>query len=336
MSLLQLLPASALSLLLFAHPAPQQTPKVTPPQLDLGERQFDFMIGSWDVFAGGQQQYSVSADFALNGQSIQITNPVSTSYATWIPKEQVWRQTWMSTNGHHDLMEGRWEGDGIYMVQELLRDRPGMIGRLGYHDMEPDSFRRTWEISGDKGETWTLMQDAQYKRNTPQEVDISETLAGKGPDAPDEISDYAFKLGTWDMTCIAQTPGGGVFPGVGTTRAYFAEDGVTILDDVTVTFNGLGGFAGQTIRKFNEAKGAWECSWNPKGKAPNSFEARYNAEEERVIEAFSGTDAMGNFNAELSFYEITEDSYRGRMDHFYEDGTVVRGFWEYVATRLPG
>ncbi len=300
------------------------------------ERQLDFLIGEWDVSWDGQPARTSSIEFTMNGQSIIEESADFTAFYTWIAKEGVWRETWMSSNGHHDVLEGKREGDHIVLRQDLLRDRPGVVGRSRYIDVQPDSFQVHWETSTDSGATWNLEFRGQYTRRAPLDRGATCTPAGFAAGAPQECQQYAFKLGHWDITCRALQPDGTLREGTGTSFVHVAADGLTLEDDIRARFAWGGqGFDGQTRRVWDTENAVWRCSWNPKTGAANAFVGQWNDEQQRMLETFRGQDARGAFTGVLGFYDVTEDGYHARLDHHYDGGPVVKGVWEYVATRMP-
>jgi len=299
-------------------------------------RMFDFMIGEWDLFQGNNLigQTSVSCD--LNRQVIQSRLAgQSFSTMTYVEKEDLWRQTWMSTNGHHDILEGGLENGMPVMYQKLLRDRPGFIGRATFGNIAENSYDSYWDISPDGGKTWQRQWQGQFRRQTMQRESSKYSLKGMSKEAAQETEQYAFKLGTWDIKARSRTPNGGVTEGVGSSLVYFAEDGQTILDDIAVSFNGGGGFSGTTSRRWSSEKGLWECSWTQVGAQTQPFTAVYDGEAGRMVESFRGQDANGAFSGKLSFYDVSADSLHVRLDYHYDSGVVAEGVWEYIAHRTP-
>lgn len=299
------------------------------------KRWFDFMVGEWDITSGGVPTGSATVEWDLQSQTLVDRRPgQSTSYLTFIEREALWRQTWMSVRGHHDLLEGGMEDGRLVMHQPLLRDQPGRIGRSIFTDIGPDQFRTHWEVSVDEGATWARQFSSLHTRRTPRKPKPEFTLAGMSEDAPKETHGYAFKLGRWDIKARALGPGGGYRTGVGTSLVRFADDGATLLDDITCNFMDWSGFQGQTRRRYSTEDGHWVCSWNPAGGAPVEFTATEDPATEQVVESFRGQDAQGSFRGVLSFEAVTEDSYHAKLEHHYDGGPVVVT-WEYVATRLP-
>lgn len=311
------------------------TPGPAPLVFPEAKRWFDFMVGEWDVTNGGLPGGSATIEWDLQSQTLVDRRPgQSVSYLTYVEREGLWRQTWMSVRGHHDLLEGGMEEGRLVMHQPLLRDQPGRIGRSIFTDIGPDQFQVHWEVSGDEGATWTRQFSSLLTRRKPRSLPAAFTVAGMSDSAPEGTRDYAFKLGRWDIKARALGPGGTYRTGVGTSVVRFDEDGLTLLDDITCNFMDWSGFQGQTRRKFSADDGLWNCSWNPAGGAQVQFTASRDPESGQVVETFRGQDAQGAFQGFLSFDSITEDSYHAKLEHHYDSGPVVVT-WEYVATRLP-
>lgn len=300
------------------------------------KRAFDFAIGDWDIVANGQTVGQASYEFDLNHQTILLRRP---NYAlaafTYVEKEKLWRETWLSTQGHHDILEGGYEDGILTLHQPLLRDKPGKIGRQSFHNISPDSFEVHWELSSDKGKTYQLQWKGKYQRRSAKPAEAKFSTSGMHPTAAKETEQYGFKLGRWDIKACSVIGTNKRIFGDGTSTVYFADDGKTILDDIQVTFAGGGGFSGTTKRIYDEEKGVWKCSWNPKGSASNAFLAKWDAKLGRMVETFSGKDGYGEFEGSLSFHDVSEDSMHVRLDKHYKDGVIVIGAWEYIAKRLP-
>jgi tetratricopeptide (TPR) repeat protein len=298
------------------------------------ERQLDFILGDWNVYVDSRLSRISSIDFVLGGQSLRETGTNFESTFTWIAEEKLWRQSWISHNSHHDLLEGKFAEGALVLEQDRLPDYPEQVGRLTIRTVNENKFFMAWEHSTSEGQ-WSPPSLQEYRRRAPMLTFPEQTLSSMASEAPTQTAQYEFKLGRWDVTCRSKSPHGGFKKGTGTSTCYFAEDGLTILDDLVVTFNDQRSFEGQTIRRFDAKKGHWVCSWNPKEGRANNFIATYDPASGRMIETSSGTDYRGEYEGKMQFYEVSEGAYHGRSDRNYRGPDCQIGQWEYVATRMP-
>jgi hypothetical protein len=135
-------------------------------------RQFDFWIGTWDVFgAQGALVGTSSVTLELNGcvlhehwESVGAQQR-GRSFNIYDRQSGRWHQSWVSSNGNLLLLNGSLR-DGR-MVLEGHSTRPGGVdvqNRITW-SKEPDgSVRQLWEQSTDGGKTWSAGFDGRYVR----------------------------------------------------------------------------------------------------------------------------------------------------------------------------
>ena len=140
-----------------------------PPSCAAAEhRQFDFWIGSWDVY---------QTDGKLAGQS--LIEPIASGCAllenwegrggfsgkslnSYDPIDQRWHQTWVDSSGSRLVLAGT-----LANRQIMLGSEPGAAGplqRIIWTPNDDGSVRQLWESSVDGGKTWTVAFDGRYVR----------------------------------------------------------------------------------------------------------------------------------------------------------------------------
>ena len=90
---------------------------------------------------------------------------------------------------------------------------------------------------------------------------------------------------------------------------------------------------GTTKRLFQSKSNRWKISWNPIGK-PTVRNIEGQMIDSRFIEFNYGKDNYGPFIGRLIVFDISKDRFSVRKDRIYDDGTLVKDIWGYVAERI--
>lgn len=167
---------TALSLLALASPLSAQQP--TPPpapwpcQDDDTHREFDFWVGTWDVFVGGRQ-VGVNVIESMLGGCVLLENWTNArdrggKSFNWIDRstftEPRWRQLWVDDGGNTlDYYDGHFS-DGAMRFSGHTFDANGdsIPQKLTFHSVHPDTVRQVFEQSTDGGATWVVTFDGLY------------------------------------------------------------------------------------------------------------------------------------------------------------------------------
>lgn len=137
-------------------------------------RQFDFWIGSWEVFdkdenlVGKNQITSVLGGCAIQ-ESWRSTRSsfAGSSFNAFDASRDVWHQTWLDTSGTVLFLDGGLDDDGRMVLQgrRAKRDGPGrVLDRIVWTPEGDGSVRQLWETSEDEGESWKMVFDGLYRR----------------------------------------------------------------------------------------------------------------------------------------------------------------------------
>jgi hypothetical protein len=132
--------------------------------------QFDFWIGTWDVFAPNgklagtnriEKIYRCVLHESWSSEKVQ-----GQSFNVFDPDRGVWHQTWVDSTGSLLVLEGGLRGGAMSMSDASL---PGKKDAKALNEItwtpQPDgSVRQHWRVSADGGKTWTTSFDGKYVR----------------------------------------------------------------------------------------------------------------------------------------------------------------------------
>jgi len=161
---------------LAANGAAAATPPVTGCASAHAEhRQFDFWLGSWNVYnpkgelAGRSRIESVSEGCGISEHWDGAKGGRGVSYNAWDGASGHWRQFWV----------GNSSGDVLYLVGGLRDDSMVLEGarpnpadnkpqrqRITWTPHDDGSVRQLWETSDDEGVTWAVAFDGLYRRKS--------------------------------------------------------------------------------------------------------------------------------------------------------------------------
>ena len=311
------------------------------------ERRFDFWIGEWDMYVGDQLISRQVVKSQLDGASIVQTGPQSMTLAVFDPAAGKWKMTWTSTAGHHDVLIGGMNDQGqMVMHQKVLRDRPDAIGKWILRDIYKNHFFADWMTSTDGGKTWVTEAAMEYKRAPKKgkktkdakvkndKAKQAKTIAGMSKDAPPQTRQYTFLLGDWKVEAEAMKPDQTWTKGGGKMHVAFADDGVTLVEDMVLRLEGLGEFEGQNRRVYNPDAGQWDVRWTPKGQ-DTVFEIVGKKVDGKMVEYSSGSDQYGPFKDTVYYTDVKKNSFKVWMDRVYtETGHEIEGLYRATMTRV--
>lgn len=145
-----------------------QTP---PPNCSAPEyRQFDFWLGTWDVFnTQGKEIGTNTITMELNGCVLhEHWDAVSglgrgNSFNIYDRSNGRWHQTWVSNTGNLLLLDGGLR-DGAMVLEGRTRQPDGteVWERVTWSKQPDGSVRQLWEQSRDGGKTWSVAFDGRY------------------------------------------------------------------------------------------------------------------------------------------------------------------------------
>ena len=159
---------------------PQQAPAPPSCESQPVRRQFDFWIGTWDVFPWS------APDSARRQLGVNIITPIESHCAlleqwtdsrggtgrsfNWYDRNLGnWRQLWIAQGGGVlDYTQGEFrDGAMRFRGWTLAPDGQRVEQKLTFFAIHPDTVRQLFETSTDSGRTWRPGFDGRYIRRKP-------------------------------------------------------------------------------------------------------------------------------------------------------------------------
>ena len=144
-----------------------------PCEADPNAHAFDFWIGEWDVFVGGQLAGSNSIKPILNHCALSeewasAGGGFGRSYNYYDTGTRTWNQVWISDSGSFVEFEGEARDGGIFYTAETINPADGSVTQHKFYFTVFDNgdVRQVWEQSTDGGKTWNNVWDSRYVRKT--------------------------------------------------------------------------------------------------------------------------------------------------------------------------
>lgn len=142
-----------------------------PCEADPRAHAFDFWIGEWDVYVGGQlvgsnHIYPILNHCALSENWTSVRGGVGKSYNYFDTGDGTWNQVWISDSGSFVEFSGEARDGGIFYTAETINPANGALTKHNFNFTVNDdgSVRQYWETSADGGETYTSIWDSRYVR----------------------------------------------------------------------------------------------------------------------------------------------------------------------------
>jgi len=139
---------------------------------DFDGTELDFWVGSWAAAWGTAGRGTTRIERILGGKVVfehfeggdDDGTLEGLSWSVFDPGRRLWRQTWVDDQGGYlDLVGTR--VDGWFGFERAAPERGADARqRMVFRDIQPESFRWTWELSEDGGETWSIRWDIAYTR----------------------------------------------------------------------------------------------------------------------------------------------------------------------------
>ena len=290
------------------------------------DQRFDFWVGEWDVYMGEQKVTEWKVAKELEGKVIRQTGPNSMTVVNYNPTTKKWHMTWMSTEGHHDVLTGGLEGNAMVMHQKVVREAPGSIGRWVIKDIRKNAFTTDWQLSSDNGKTWSSeSQMTCWRRGTAVEASAPNGLPG--------FERYDFLVGEFEVEFKAMTPDQNWVTGKGTSKAKLKDDG-SIVETTKLTLEDGTVWEGITARKSDSSTGHISVVWEAMDGSMR-VESKSAREGNKVVEISVGEDQNGAFRDKMYFTDVTEAGYSAWLDRVYtESGTTIEGLYRGTYRRV--
>lgn len=140
---------------------------------EVRSHQFDFWIGTWDVYNGEKKVGTNTIAPILEGCVLQenwlsASGQGGTSLNYYSPQTGKWHQFWVYQSGLAlPLMSGGLV-DGAMVLEGIGKDQKGkkLHHKITWTPNEDGSVRQYWQTSGDDGKSWAVAFDGLYKKRT--------------------------------------------------------------------------------------------------------------------------------------------------------------------------
>jgi len=136
-------------------------------------RHFDFWEGRWMVRGAGGQLAGHNTLSRILGRCVMTEHYATPSgyegrsLNAYDASRGVWHQTWMDNEGVVLVLEGGYDNGRMVMRGETV-DSAGtvILNRIAWSRPggDEDRVRQLWEVSGDGGDTWSVVFDGLYIR----------------------------------------------------------------------------------------------------------------------------------------------------------------------------
>jgi hypothetical protein len=138
-------------------------------------RQFDFWVGRWEVFAKAAPDKKVADSLierlysgcAIRENWMPLAGDSGGSLNQYRQSEGIWRQIWLDSTGSWVEFQGRWNGKT--MVLEGVWPQPGhpkQRTRMTYSPLPNGDVEQAGEVSDDDGRSWQPSFDFIYRTKT--------------------------------------------------------------------------------------------------------------------------------------------------------------------------
>jgi hypothetical protein len=159
----------------LSNAAATQTASQPPACAGPEHRQFDFWVGSWDVYPTGKTKLvahslieKLYAGCTIRENWMPLSNSGGGSLNMYDPADRKWHQVWQdSQNGRVEFDGGLVDGKMVLVGEWKGANGPGKdaITRMTYSKGPDGSVRQFGEESTDGGKTWAPSFDFTYKKS---------------------------------------------------------------------------------------------------------------------------------------------------------------------------
>jgi hypothetical protein len=130
-------------------------------------RQFDFWVGSWDVYDRSGNRAGQSRIERILGDCVVLENWKGTSegksWNTWNPARKRWEQSWVDSSASPVFFTGQLEnGVMVYHSDQPQPDGKPYERRLTFTPLSGKRVRQFSQGTADGGKTWTTEYDLVY------------------------------------------------------------------------------------------------------------------------------------------------------------------------------
>ncbi len=140
---------------------------------DSAFRQFDFWIGTWEVFLVNEQRAGKNTIELIQDSCVLRENWVGaggttgTSFSYYDSKTKKWNQLWLDNAGTNLSMSGNFKDNQMVLFTETKYSTKNDVyykDRITWTKNDNETVRQHWERTVNEGKTWQTLFDGTYKR----------------------------------------------------------------------------------------------------------------------------------------------------------------------------
>lgn len=136
---------------------------------DLSYRQFDFMLGDWNVataegkLVGRDHIEKTYGSCVVQEHWTSVDGGTGGSVSIYDMSRKLWHQTWVDSTGTLVVLEGGLKDGRMVMTGEMTQAGKRVQDRMSWTPQD-GRIRQLWETSEDNGKTWRTIFDVYYSR----------------------------------------------------------------------------------------------------------------------------------------------------------------------------
>ncbi|MDE5416382.1 hypothetical protein L3049_00080 [Labilibaculum sp. DW002] len=136
------------------------------------QRQFDFWLGDWEVYANDEIVGKNTVQLLQNGNVLQENwisekeNFTGTSFSFYNSKIKKWQQIWIDKNGSNLLLKGIFADGKMILVSDPDSNmgEENSIHKITWMQLPNGDVKQSWESTIDKGKNWSIQFEGIYKK----------------------------------------------------------------------------------------------------------------------------------------------------------------------------
>ena len=137
--------------------------------------QFDFWLGTWEVYKYGTDtlvghskiESVIDSVALLENYSVASGQYQGKSLNKYNPATRRWEQYWVDNSGLTLFLSGGLT-DGKMVLDDVESGNAEKgLNKIAWEKMNTNSVRQTWSLSQDGGRTWSVVFDGEYRMKKP-------------------------------------------------------------------------------------------------------------------------------------------------------------------------
>ncbi len=146
------------------------------PELLPEYRQFDFWLGSWEMFdyssgkkgqlIGNNTITLLCNDYVIHEHAEMVNGIVGYAHLIYNKSDNQWHQMWVDNLGNVAWFAGGLKDGKMILSGERPGSKAGLtaLDSVSWTVLKPNEVRQLWQISEDDGRTWFTAADNLYIR----------------------------------------------------------------------------------------------------------------------------------------------------------------------------